>query len=351
MQLPGRVVAALRRAGFDTRWRAPTRSESGPGVDGVLEVVLDGREVNFPARVFPQLRLASVALLDLDGEQGAIVLAESVGGELARRLQATGIGYVDARGNAHLRGAGFLMHIEGRAAAAARDAWGGDGPFGGATSAGGLRRVLSPAAMPVTLAVLVRPEILGGTVREVAALAGSSVGTVHGVLAALRGMGVAVSPEGQLAGGRGLLEMWTREYLGSFRERLGERRFVSALGVAEAGAVLGRLGPLTGESAAVASGIPLRAIAVDCYARGDLGQLIIAGRLTRDSDGWVSVREAFWSPVLDREVGNAGEGAGGIRLAPAPVVRADMLAVDDARLTDAARAMMADDETLRRLAD
>lgn len=103
---------------------------------------------------------------------GAILGSDYVTRAQARRLQAAGIDYIDAVGNAHISRPGLRIHVEGRL------------PDRSAlpTKVGQLPLVLGPASLRIVFTLLIKPTLVSATFDDLAELAGVSKGTVHNAM-------------------------------------------------------------------------------------------------------------------------------------------------------------------------
>lgn len=311
------TVEHLRAEALEATWE-PAPAGAGRDAVGQLHVRWSGGSHSFPAVVKSGLRPGSVGLLP--DVRGGVVLTDSVTRTVRDALADAGWGFVDGAGNAALSAPGLTVRVEGRRAS---------------------RKVLPPIGLPfttlglpVTFVLLVRGGMGdGGTQRELARLSRTSLGSTNRVLQALRSLG-HLTPDGQLARRGALLDRWTEAYLVQ-RDSLGAAQtfstdlWASAADVMEAALPHGAL--LGSELGARAEGHSIRPVTALFYCGEQARQdLIRAGRLRPDDTGWVEVREAFWAAEL------LGVDA---RTVPAFLIRADMLAAGDPRLTALARTL------------
>lgn len=326
------AFAHLRTVGLDYEWRGG--DSAGGIVDGDLTVAVEEVRHQFRTTLRSQLRPSTLASLLAQATEFDLVVSEVVTKTVGAQLRKAGLNYLDTRGNAYLRRPGLFVLVEGSKADVAVRGLGRGAPS----------RLVTPAALPVVLAVLVRPELVNGPTRELAGLVSSSVGTVHTVLRSLRERGCAWDERSQkLIGGRAVLDLWTDEFASTGRDRLTTDTFRSELPVESLTGRLGEVGAVSGEAAADLQGRSIRPESVECYRFGSLAPFVRAGRLRRVPAGNVTIRQAFWDEDLN------GTLASGTILAPSVVVRADLLAVGDPRLATVAQEMMTDDPVLRRL--
>lgn len=205
---------------LDARMELPATS-SNPRADALIRLetpsgpvvlAVEHKRSHLTAVIADQ---AARVLQALEGP--SILLAPHIGGPLGRLLAERGVNYVDKSGNCHLAlGTSYVAHIAGRTQQRV--------PSGrGAGSAGYL----------VVYALLATPDLVKGTVREMAEAAGVSRQAVSGTLTRLseqeilyrKGRGRAVgymwSPQGRMQA----LDGWLRGYADLVRPKLVLGRF------------------------------------------------------------------------------------------------------------------------------
>jgi len=183
--------------------RAGPRGAAGD-CDAIIELETEGGLIRLRAMV-KRARLGS-PLLDLVIAQGArlkelwILLAPSISSDMGCRLREAGANYLDLNGNCGINvGGRFVAQIEGR-----RE-----------PRAGRRTRGLGAAGYRVLLAWLMRPDLVGATVREVAEQAGVGRQTVSDMRRRLAHDGwIGEGPSGftWLRSRLGLLERWLTGY-------------------------------------------------------------------------------------------------------------------------------------------
>lgn len=301
-------------ASYDLR---PVPTEPGDGGDLVVEApTSDGpRHLRVDVRSsVPRERRAGAA--DLLG-------VDHVPAVVADRYRADDQFFVDASGNAYIRLPGFVLDVRGRARATPRP------PITG--------RAFTRAGARVLFTLLVRPELSGATVRRLAALAGTSVGTASHVLDDLRREG-HLSLDGDLLHVPHLAELWLATYRTTLSRSLESARtggpaptwWLDQEPVADAA--------LSGGVALAARGTGLTPDSAVVYGTPPWSEIRRAARLNRSDPPTVELRERFWSADLTDEP----------HLAPSLLVYADAAASPDARVSAAAAQMWEDDVDLRR---
>jgi hypothetical protein len=140
-----------------------------------------------------------------------LVLAPYVSREMAARLVEGGVAFVDRAGNCHLDlGGAYVAYVVGRRPLAE-------------PASGGFR---APAYRALFV-LLADPVLAGAPLRDIARLAGISVGTVAGVMKRLRAERFIVGSrsKAQLVGAAVLLDRWVAAYADILRPRLLMGRF------------------------------------------------------------------------------------------------------------------------------
>lgn len=305
MTLPGACVDALRRLpGFEAD------VEEG----GLLR--LNGRLFRFrelPRGISPR----DVSTLDVG--QDEILLLPYADRGLAEALREAGIPFVDAAGNAWISRPPFYLAIEGRKRPAP--------PRRG-------RPQLMAGGLQVVFVLLTDTEALERPYRDLAREAGVALGTVANTVAWLRDQGHVV-PTGNggllLAEHRRLRERWELGYVEVLRRHLDLGRFRPAGGgrVEDLDA-LGAPGVLVGgELAASVLTETLLPAGATLHVHEPVAPVLRALRLIPDPEGPVALLRRF---------GEADEGASreGVPLAHPLLVRAELLAIGDARLRETA---------------
>jgi len=165
------------------------RYERSPRVraDATLALRWGGARQRFAVHALPSVRLTAV--LAAAGEAGAgqqvLVVAPWISPRVGAQLREIGIAYVDSVGNASLRFGTVLIEVSGRRRPAAEAV-----PAALETPAASRPgRLLTPANRRVILALLDEPLLETAPLRELAAVAGVSVGQAHKSVALLAAAG------------------------------------------------------------------------------------------------------------------------------------------------------------------
>lgn len=251
-----------------------------------------------------------------DVEGPVVVVQTYINPRLAERYQARRQFYVDLAGNAWIWMDGYRVLVEGRR-------FRGSEPR---LASGGLLRTVSE--LRVAFLLLAGLPVGSGTVRDVAAAAGMSVGSAHAALASLRTWGFLAEGFG-VRREQELLDLWLAGFsarlLPSLRSRVSQ------------GASPDELVRLIddGELVMVPAG---EAVAPVMSSRGSVVlygcppwvEATRAGRLHPDPEGTITLREAFWSSAVTVPRGGKAEGI---------LTCAELLASYDERLRGAGAEM------------
>lgn len=324
-----RAIAHLEAAGLDVLVDAGPADET---VDAYLSIGVDGRQTRY--RVQVRHRVSAESALAFPPSPGArlLMLVPRVSEAVAEVWRANGVNFADGAGNAYLRQPGVLLDVRGRRAAPS-----GEAP-------GSPPRWSRPAGLMVVFALLCDTELSTAPYREIAEASGTSLGSVHGAMADLERDGFVLARRGRrtLERTRELLDRWVAAFTLELYPRLLLGRFEAptANWWQTAEASLDRENAVWGgETAAHLLGLDLKPAHVLVYAPEVPRSLILEHRLRKAGDeGGVELRRRFWgfpSPTS--------------RLAPSPLVYADLIASGDPRLATAARQLRETDDLLRRL--
>lgn len=258
-----------------------------------------------------------------------LLVTPRITAEAAEQCRELGLQFIDAAGNAYLRGPGLYVFVKGQRPTAhealllpAQDA----------------KRAGTPAHLRVIFVLLCRPALLNAPYRDIAQAAGVALGTIGPVFDDLADRGFITG--GKRTGNRILLERtklideWATNYPIKLRPKLNPRRFKAptpdwwkALDVAQHGAQWGA------EVAAAKLTGHLRPNTFTLYLRTDKGQqhltrLVATNRLRPDAAGDIEILDAFWT--FDEQQTTA-------QTVPPLLAYADLIATLDPRNLEAAK--------------
>jgi hypothetical protein len=328
--LVARALSRLEAAGLSVR----VLKRGAPGVDegADLEVGLGAARFLYDVKV--RSRVTAESALAFPRTQGVrpLMVAPRVPDAVAEVWRANDVHFVDGAGNAYLRHPGLLLDVRGR-----RDPPSVEDPRLPS-------RWSRPAGLMVVFALLCETELSVAPYREIAAASGASLGSVQGAMADLERDGFVLLRRGRrtVERTRELFDRWVAAFTLELYPRLLLGRFDSneATWWQSADASLDREHAVWGgETAAYVLGLDLRPSRVLAYAPELPRSLILEHRLRKATDdGDVEFRRRFWEFAPS-----------GSRLAPSPLVYADLIASGDPRLVAVARQLRQTDDLLRRL--
>jgi hypothetical protein len=312
---------ALRTLGLDAQMVGPAQELGRARADARLRVGYGGQVTEYLAQVRRSLRKdtldAAILALEPLGKQ-ALLVTDFIAPDLADRLKARHIAYVDLAGNAYLEHPPLLVWVAGRRRIKPEDA---------APRATG--RAFNANGLPVVLALLCHPDWVDKPYRELAKLAGVAHGTIGNVLKELQETGYVGLVEGKrrLLQRERLVDLWVEATLRVLRPRtlIGRYRVDrppawAAFDPGPYDMVLG------GEPAAARLTGHLRTEIITLYGQRPEPRLILALGLRPDPAGTLEIRQRYWN-FADEPPG----------LAPLPVIYADLLATGDARCLETAK--------------
>lgn len=238
--------------------------------------------------------------------------------------------YVDVLGNAYIVLPGFRVDVQGRKPPKTQE-----------LTQLKPHKAFGVAGAKLVFALLVRPEAVNWTVRDLANLARISTGTVNNTIHDLGTNGFLLTNLGsrRLRRTDRLTQLWLSSYLTRISPKLEE---VSLAGPdprwwlstqRPTNAVLG------GGVAMSAMGLDILPATSLVYGAPPWRGVRKAGRLGRDGTLNVTLREQFWDPQLNPAP----------HLAPPLLVYADAIASDDPRQMEAAAELWEKNDDLRRL--
>ena len=324
-----RAVSHLAALGMRVGWSGHA-DEYGQAISGTLTVHNGGRPHKFSAIASPSNTKADAAMYPHDRD--TVMISERITQARAQQLKDRGWGgYVDASGNASLRGDGLVIEITGHSNSDSAQQSTATAPF-------------TRAGLPVTFSLLAANEHFGITPsqRALADSSGASLGTVNRVIRALRERTPSFldGKHNELLRRSTLEHEWISAYSAMQPTVWPEERFSSDIWKKPSDLLDVSLSPdalFGSETAAARLGAPIRPASVLIHLGGDASErreLIRQGKLRKDGNGMIRIRPAIWShppvPSLDQT-------------APRLLVRADLLLEDDPRIDEIRTQFFGDD--------
>ncbi len=253
-------------------------------------------------------------------ERPGLLVARYVTPQMAERLKALDVAFLDTAGNAYVRTPKMFIYITGRKPVGPEPA---ERPV----------RAFRAAGLKVVFALLCRPELVAAPYREIAEHAGAALGTVNWVIKDLKRLGYLHESRAKgrvIENCQGLVDAWVETYSRELRPRLKPRRFKVADPEWWKKENLAALDMwLGGEAGAALLTKYLRPEIVTVYGDTHFATLARRIRPVKDDYGKLEVLAKFWNfdPV---------ELVAGYRLAPPLLIYADLVATADARNVEAA---------------
>lgn len=286
------LPAAARRVLSELNLHVQERIRPGGGLD--LRVRAGGRgQRTYHVQLKSRMTAEAATALGPQRPGHLLVVAPHIPDSAARVLRERGIDYVDAAGNARLAWDGLLVDIRGRRPPVTARIL--------APPAAG--RAFTAAGAQVTFVLLAWPQAASWPVRDIAAAAGVSLGTVSVVLSDLSAGGYLYeAPRRSVARGGELLSRWAEAYTVSLAPKLLLGRFDAP--EVDWSAALKRLSAAGvqagGELAASVLDPHLRPAGATLWADHLPVQLLARCRMRRAEQGDILVRRRFWDPILAR---------------------------------------------------
>lgn len=322
--LVDRAIAHLRDLGMSLHVDLSQQPGGATGLrhDGVATLTIDGRQLTLPVEVKTGLRPATIGLV-APYVRGGLLISDHITPSVGELLRRREIQYVDGAGNASIRGPGIVVDVRGRRAVT--------GPSTRERSP-----LFTRAGLPVVLAILNDPTLLDGPMRSVQEHTTVSLGSVQKVTSFLRTQGYRPTPDDRQSGTwQRLYDGWVAAYLAGARDKTLIGRYSSDRRPRDlAQALDGIAATPSGEAAAYLAGYDIAPTSFDLYVHDAPGPVIRDARLRPDPEGRVVLRESSWT-VRAEDVSRSG--GAGQRLAPGPVVYADLLAQQDPRTDEIAK--------------
>ncbi|MFA7290972.1 MAG: type IV toxin-antitoxin system AbiEi family antitoxin [Rhodocyclaceae bacterium] len=301
--------------------------------DTIVEIEANGQRHPYVAQIKRVDRFAILRdIKNLHAPYGQapqpLLVAPRLTAETAEKCRELDLQFIDATGNAYLRGPGLYVLVKGQ-----RPIEGDDHLLIGHEA----KRAGTATHLRVIFALLCKPELLNAPYRDIVQVAGVALGTIGWVFNDLADRGFTT---GQRKGDRVMLERrklideWITTYPITLRPKLNPRRFKApqpdwwkALDITQYGAQWG-----TEVAAANLTGY-LRPNAVTIYLHKENGQhnltrLVAENRLRPDTQGDIEILDAFWDFDDERPMAQT---------VPPLLAYADLAATLDPRNLEAAK--------------
>ncbi len=325
MNKQGRIIEqAVEGLGDTTNLQVHWQDAHVAGFDGYLCIDTGSKAVRLATQVRGRAMAHQLDELSQLGKPKSetLLLAEQIPDSLKQTMRQTQQNYLDGAGNCYIHVGSVLLIVQGRKLA--RTPAVAKQPFGKS----GLR---------VLFSLLIQPDVINLSVRELAEQTGVSVGTAQQTIDYLKKSGYVVSVDAKrkkLTKLDKLQEQWIGRYTAALKPSLAMGRFRLPKNLYPADWRQVTLQPGTywgGEPAADALTNDLRPATLTLYTDQDKAGLLNTYKLLPDPDGPVEVNRLFWQPDHSDSF-----------TVPPLLVYADLLAIDDPRTTDIARRIYQD---------
>ncbi|WP_245581716.1 type IV toxin-antitoxin system AbiEi family antitoxin [Rudanella lutea] len=320
-RIADQAVEGLRDAtGLKVLWE----NTATTGLDGFVVIDTGNNTIRLPTQIRQRAMAHHVDELRQLGKPNTLLLAEQIPDSLKQTLRQTQQNYLDGAGNCYIHVGSMLLIVQGRKLAPAPAV--AKQPFGKS----GLR---------VLFSLLILPDAINLSVRELAEQAGVSVGTAQHTIDYLKKSGYVISVDNKrkkLIKLDKLREQWAGRYAAALKPSLimGCFRLPKNLSPADWRQVALQPGTYwSGEPAADALTNELRPATLTLYTNEDKAGLLKTYKLLPDPDGPVEVNQVFWKDFADTS---------NVPTVPPLLAYADLLSIDDPRTTDIARRIYQD---------
>ena len=290
--------------------------------DALLQLNAEGVGKQFAVEVKARLTQATLMLavqqLDRFPQKGLIV-TNYVNPNMAERLRAMDMPFLDAAGNAYINEPPVYVYIKGNKPV--------ETPQRAVST-----RAFQPTGLKVLFAFLCHPGLENAPYRDIAKAADVALGTVGWVITDLKELGhlVDMGKRGRkLTNKEKLIERWVTAYPEQLRPKLLLGRYMAADRDWWRNATIqGSQAYWGGEAAAAMLTRYLKPEQVTLYTRKMRNDFLLNNRLKKDPNGDVEILEAFWQTEYEWSY---------TELAPPLLIYADLLATGDARNIETAR--------------
>jgi len=276
------------------------RNEQGDRADAIVEIETNGQCYPYVAEIKRVDRFAILKEIKYRCDRYGhalqpLLVAPRITAETAEKCREFDLQFIDAAGNAYLRGPGLYVLVKGQ-----RPIEGQDFLLTGQEG----KRAGTATHLRVIFALLGKPELLNAPYRDIAQVAGVALGTIGWVFNDLANRGFATG--GKRKGDRVMLERkklideWITTYPIKLRPKIKPRRFKAPkpdwwkeIDITQYGAQWGA------EVAAEKLTGYLRPNTVTIYLHKEkeqrnLTKLVAENRLRPDMEGDVEILDAFW---------------------------------------------------------
>jgi hypothetical protein len=296
--------------------------DAGRRVDALVRLNAPGVDRQFVVEVKVRITQATLGMAVHQLErlrQKGLIVTDYVNPNMAERLKAIDMPFLDTAGNAYLNEPPLYVYIKGNKPI--------EKPHRKPPT-----RAFQPTGLKVLFALLCHPNLETAPYRDIAKAADVALGTVGWVITDLKELGylVDMGKRGRtLTNKAKLIERWVTTYPELLRPKLVLGRYRAADRDWWKHAPLHNFQAYWGGEVAAAKLTKyLKPERVTIYTRGKPGELLLTNKLKKDPDGDVELLEAFWQ--IEYEWPHP-------EIAPPLLIYADLLATGHARNIETAR--------------
>lgn len=309
------VATASRVSGLDLRTEQAT-PEHTKNSDAVVVIHAAGVHLTLQPEIRQRLSTASlgaaVAQTQKSGKS-AIIIAQHINRSQAERLRELNVSFLDAAGNMFINVPPVFILVTGRPPVR-------ESPVVPASA-------FNPTGLQVIFALLVMPDLVMATYRDIARASGVSLGMVGRTMTGLEQTGFILTRgrrDKVLTKSEELRKRWVQDYADRLRPRLLLGRF-SPTDPDWTAATTPRHFQGAENAAAILTGY-LNPAVWTYYLNGPLSDFVLTNRLRKDPQGRIECRKAFWNfPGSESP------------LTPPLLIYADLLASGDPRNIETAQ--------------
>ncbi|WP_182263143.1 type IV toxin-antitoxin system AbiEi family antitoxin [Rhodococcus sp. UFZ-B548] len=319
--------------------------ESDAGFDALVTLVGHGNHARYALNMKTSMTLTAVLPISQAAwmPHPLLVVGPKINGRSAAAFRAADIQYIDTIGNAFIKFGSVYVEVQGRTTPTLNLSSEWDFPTGDhrdyqeVSPRRVTRNLFSPRRSQVVLALLAWPNLAEAKVRDIAQVAGVSVGQAHESLALLEDAGFLKGE--RLHRFSELLDYWTNEYPRGLGRKMTIATFASDSP--------DNFRPLYPDQAVYFSGESARGVDIvrpttlTIYVETFDKKIALVNRWRADSSGGANivVMKKFWTDptYLTRPDYRGEDVLAGPDNAPWPLVYADLMASGDPRLAEVAR--------------
>ncbi len=189
--------------GIKTKW-LPKRNHAKYGnIDGITNLIMGRDKIELPTEVKKNIVNPNIPnfINQLNANKKLLVLAETIAPKIKLDLKQLGINYIDGAGNAYVKQDHFLIYLQGLKPVNLQKDHKAKG--------------FSKAGLKVIFQMLLQPELIDATIRDIAELANVSLDTVHKTIQGLKQAGHLIQVNKktfQWNAKKELFQKWIEEY-------------------------------------------------------------------------------------------------------------------------------------------